>query len=137
MCKWLGGGRGGCIGVGPPIKKWGYFFVFFYSARGREGGGGGGYRGGPYKRMGVHFFLQLSRGPKGPSKWPKATSPAQQELEVGARRAPYLLVLYTRRYGALQAPTSSSCGGLVAFGHLEGPSGPPYWLQLVTLLGYS
>ena len=28
----------------------------------------------------------------------------------------------TRRYGGLQPPTSSSCGGLVAFGHLEGPS---------------
>ena len=32
--------------------------------------------------------------------------------------------LETRRYGALQAPTSSSCGGLVAFAHLESPSGP-------------
>ena len=32
-----------------------------------------------------------SRGPKGPSRWPKATSPPQ-ELEVGAHRAPYLLV---------------------------------------------
>ena len=30
----------------------------------------------------------------------------------------------TRRYGALRAPTSSSCGGLVAFGHLWGPFGP-------------
>ena len=29
----------------------------------------------------------------------------------------------TRRYGALWAPTSSSCGGLVTFGHLEGPLG--------------
>ena len=28
-------------------------------------------------------------------------------------------------YSALRAPTSSSCGGLVAFCHLEGPSGPP------------
>ena len=53
---------------------------------------GGGYKGGgPYTKMGVHFFLQLSRGPKGPSRWPKATSPLQ-ELEVGAHRAPYLLV---------------------------------------------
>ena len=37
----------------------------------------------------------------------------------------------TRRYGALRAPPSSSCGGLVAFGHIGGPSGPlpvvPYW----------
>ena len=33
--------------------------------------------------------------------------------------------LFTRRYGGLRPPTSSSCGGLVAFGHLEGPSGPP------------
>ena len=34
------------------------------------------------------------------------------------------IILCTRRYGALQAPTSSSCGGLVAFSHLEGPLGP-------------
>ena len=33
-----------------------------------------------------------SGGPEGPSRWPKATSPLQ-ELEVGARRAPYLLVI--------------------------------------------
>ena len=32
-----------------------------------------------------------SRGPEGPSRWPKATSPPQ-ELEVGGRRPPYLLV---------------------------------------------
>ena len=32
-----------------------------------------------------------------------------------------LPILVTRRYGALWSPTSSSCGGLVAFGHLEGP----------------
>ena len=64
-------------------------------ARGRGGDGRGGIGGGPNKKMGVifffFFFLQLSRGPKGPSRWPKATSPPQ-ELEVGARRAPYLLV---------------------------------------------
>ena len=30
----------------------------------------------------------------------------------------------TRRYGSLHLPTSSSCEGLVAFGHLEGPLGP-------------
>ena len=46
-----------------------------------------------------HFFLLLpggrgvgTRGPFGPSRWPKTTSPLQ-ELEVGACRAPYLLVL--------------------------------------------
>ena len=37
----------------------------------------------------------------------------------------------TRRYGALRAPPSSSCGGLVAFGHIGGISGPhpvvPCW----------
>ena len=33
-----------------------------------------------------------SGGPEGPSRWPKATSPPQ-ELEVGGRRPPYLLVL--------------------------------------------
>ena len=33
-------------------------------------------------------------------------------------------IFSTRRYGAVRAPTSSSCGGLVALGHLEGPSGP-------------
>ena len=64
-----------------------------------------------------------SGGSEGPSRWPKATSPLQ-ELEVGAHRVPYLLVYYTRRYGILWAPTSSFCGGLVAFSHLEGPSGP-------------
>ena len=48
-------------------KKWGSNFFFFF------------------------FFLQLSRGLEGPSRWPKATSPLQ-ELEVGAHRAPYLLV---------------------------------------------
>ena len=36
----------------------------------------------------------------------------------------YTPYINTRRYGGLQAPTSSSCGGLVAFGHLGGPSGP-------------
>ena len=35
--------------------------------------------------------IQLSIGPEGPSRWQKATSPPQ-ELEVGARRVPYLLV---------------------------------------------
>ena len=39
-----------------------------------------------------------SRGPKGPSMWPKATSPPQ-ELEVGAHRALYLLVSYTLHLG--------------------------------------
>ena len=33
-------------------------------------------------------------------------------------------ILETRMYGTLLVPNSSSCGGLVAFGHLEGPSGP-------------
>ena len=33
-------------------------------------------------------------------------------------------ILKTRRYGTLQVPTSSSCGGLVAFSHLQGPLGP-------------
>ena len=54
---------------------------------------GGQQWGGGYKKMGSNFFfLKLSRGPKGPSRWPKATSPLQ-ELEVGVRRVPYLLVL--------------------------------------------
>ena len=47
---------------------------------------------------------------------------------------------HTRRYGALWVPTSSSCGGLVAFSHLEGPSalwiavkkiGPPFFAQSI------
>ena len=44
-------------------------------------------------------------------------------------------IVLTRRYDTLQAPTSSSCGGLVAFGHLEGPSGPldPIPLPQVTV----
>ena len=43
----------------------------------------------------------------------------------------------TRRYGALRAPTSSSCRGLVAFGRLEGPSGPPDPTPLITsCIGY-
>ena len=33
-------------------------------------------------------------------------------------------IWHTRRYGALWASTSSSCGGLVAFRRLEGPSVP-------------
>ena len=41
-------------------------------------------------------------------------------------------IFCTRRYDGLWPPTSSSCGGLVAFGHLEGPSGP---LQLQMLGG--
>ena len=73
---------------------------------GRQQGGGGIGGGALYKKLGVQFFFfQLSRGPKGPSRWLKATSPLQ-ELEVGAHRVLYLLVLYTRRYGALWAPTS-------------------------------
>ena len=35
-----------------------------------------------------------------------------QELEVGPRSGPYLLVVDTRRYGPLHGPTSSSCRGL-------------------------
>ena len=58
-----------------------------YSVQGVGGGGwrGGGIGGGgPYIKMGVQFFftamfysvpIQLSRGPEGPSRWPKATSP--------------------------------------------------------------
>ena len=34
--------------------------------------GGGGIGGGPYKKMGVNFFLHLSRGHEGPSRWPPA-----------------------------------------------------------------
>ena len=53
---------------------------FFYSVQGVGGAAtGGGYRGGgPYKKIGVHIFFY---------------SPPQ-ELEVGARRALYLLVKY-------------------------------------------
>ena len=48
-----------------------------------------------------HFWkLEVMRGvgsggPKGVTRWPKATSPPQ-ELEVGTRRAPYLLVIHIR-----------------------------------------
>ena len=71
-----------------------------------QGVGGGGSGGGviveaPYKKMGVKkkkkYSMQEvmtevgSGGPEGPSRRPKATRPPQ-ELEVGARRAPYLLV---------------------------------------------
>ena len=64
------------------------------------GGVAAGYRGGPYKKWGSNFIIffysvqEVMRGvgSGGPSRWPKATSP-QQELEVGARRAPYLLVV--------------------------------------------
>ena len=69
----MGGGWGGIGGGGPPIKKWGPFFLIFF------------YR---------YFYsvpIQLSRRPEGPSRSPKATSPPQ-ELEVGTCRAPYLLV---------------------------------------------
>ena len=66
-----------------------------------------------------HFLLHLpevplllpggggvgSGGPKGPFRWPKATSPLQ-ELEVGAHRAPYLLVIYrTVRYSTVHYKT--------------------------------
>ena len=40
----------------------------------------------------LYSYLQLSIGPEGPSRWPKATSPPQ-ELEVGACRPLYLLVI--------------------------------------------
>ena len=76
-------------------------FLFLLCARGRWGGGRGGIGGGaPYKKMGLQFFFYSvqevmkgvgSGGPKWPSRWPKATS-LPQELEIGARRAPYLLV---------------------------------------------
>ena len=60
------------------------------SVQGVRGAAVGGVLGGaPIKKMGVQiFFPQLSRGPEGSSRWPKATSPPQ-ELEVGARRVPY------------------------------------------------
>ena len=35
-------------------------------------------------------------------------------------------IFTTRRYGGLQPPTSSSCRGLVACGHLERPLGPSF-----------
>ena len=47
-----------------------------------------------------------SGGPEGPNRWQKATSPPQ-ELEVGAHRAPYLLVDHT-------APDASQKKGQVA-----------------------
>ena len=75
---------GGGIGWGPYKKK----IKKILCARGR------GCKGGwpPIKKLGSNiFFLQLSRGHKGPSRWRKATSPTQ-ELEVFARRAPYRLV---------------------------------------------
>ena len=37
----------------------------------------------------------------------------------------FWVICHTRRYSHLWPPTSSSCGGLVAFGHLEGPLGSP------------
>ena len=37
----------------------------------------------------------------------------------------FISILNTRKYGGLWPPTYSSCRGLVAFGHLEGPLGPP------------
>ena len=63
---------------GAPIKKMGVFFFFFYSV---QGVGEAAAEEAPYKKMGVQMsffllsFLQLSRGPEGPSRWPKATSP--------------------------------------------------------------
>ena len=39
-------------------------------------------------------------------------------------REDFWAIWFTRRYGSLCPPTSSSCGGLVAFCHLEGPSDP-------------
>merc|ERR1712112_541561 len=33
-------------------------------------------------------------------------------------------IYVTRRFGPLRGPPSSSCGGLVAYGHLGGPFGP-------------
>ena len=72
-----------------------FFFFFVLCARGRGGSGRGGIGGGPITKWGSNFFfLQLFRGPEGPSRWLKATSPPQ-ELEVGAHRAPYLLVCNT------------------------------------------
>ena len=61
---------------------------------------------GVLNRLFFYIFLQLPEvplllpggrgvgfgGPKGPSRWPKVSSPPQ-ELEVGTHRAPYLLVL--------------------------------------------
>ena len=51
----------------------------------------GGYRGPPYKKMEVK--QNSERGRVGGRRW-GGTSPPQ-ELEVGARRAPYLLVANT------------------------------------------
>ena len=78
-----------------------------------QGVGGGGYGGGgiggaPYKKMGVKkMFLYSARcyggvgsgGPKGPpgGQRPPALT---QELEVGAHRAPYLLVFNTETFRA-------------------------------------
>ena len=44
-----------------------------------------------YSPLLCHTVQSKSGGPEGPSRWPKATSPPQ-ELEVGGRRPPYLLV---------------------------------------------
>ena len=90
------GGGGGMGGIGvAPITKMGVKQTKKYSVQGLGGRwwGGGVQWGAPYKKKGVQFiFLQLSRGPEGPSRWSKATSPPQ-ELEVGAHRAPYHLVI--------------------------------------------
>ena len=46
-----------------------------------------------------------SGGPEGPSRRPKVTSPPQ-ELEVGAHRAPYLLVYYSSNKLKINADTN-------------------------------
>ena len=56
-----------------------------------------------------------SGGPKGPSRWPKATSPPQ-ELEVGGRKPPYLLVI--QYYRAQFEISQVLYGFLVLFKHI-------------------
>ena len=70
---------------GAPYKK--MFFCFFYSVQGVGGALAGGYRGlAPYKKKWGKKKILYARSYEGGGISPP------QELEVGARRAPYLLV---------------------------------------------
>ena len=84
------------LGGVAPYKKMGVLIVFvlFYSVHGVGGvAAGGGIGGPPIQKMRVFFFSLVQGVVVGVvvGGWPKTTSPPQ-EVEVGARRVPYLLV---------------------------------------------
>ena len=58
-------------------------------------------------------------------QWKSDSDTSHRGGVVAKQNGEFVWICLTRRYGTLWAPTACSYGGLVAFDHLKGPSGPP------------